>query len=230
MSENDSGRTTQSREQVLPAKCGRCEKPMTTPLVCDYCHSMFPKAAAASDYFTLLGVPQKFDLDEEQLHQKFLALSRHAHPDFHAGESPEVQQLSLQVSATINDGYRTLKDPASRGAYLLELLGGKSSAADKSVPDGFLPTMMMMQEEIEDARTSRNDSELTRLQDVLHTQHDGLIHRIAGLFADLELAAACEAVRKDLFGEIRKQLNAVSYVRKLLSQLDTEGSPLTQFR
>ncbi len=207
-------------DQVLPAKCTRCEKPMSTPLVCDYCHSLFPGAAAASDYFALLGVPRRFDLDEQELHRRFLALNRHAHPDYHVGDSPEVQQLSLQVSATVNDGYRTLNDPAARGAYLLELLGGKSSAEDKSVPDGFLPTMMMMQEEIEDARNTDGEDELAKLGDVLQTQHDGLIHRIAGLFADFEPAAACEAVRQDLLDEIRKQLNAVSYVKKLLSQID----------
>ena len=79
--------------------------------------------------------------------------------------------------------------------------------------------MMMMQEEIEDARNADDENELAKLRDVLQTQHHGLIRRIAGLFADLEPAAACEAVRMDLLGEIRKQLNAVSYVRKLLSQV-----------
>ncbi len=216
---SDIEHATDKGEQAVMAKCGQCAKPMSTPLVCDYCHSLFPRAATASDYFEMLGVPRKFDLDEDDLHRRFIALSRHAHPDYHVNESPEVQQLSLQVSSTINDGYRTLKDPADRAAYLLELLGGKSSAEDKTVPDGFLATMMMMQEEIADADQSQNDTELARVQDVLQTQHDGLIRRVGGLFADLEPASACEAVRKDLFGEIRKRLNAISYVRKLLSQV-----------
>ncbi len=206
-------------DPAVPAKCKHCNKPMSTPLVCDDCHSLYPKAAASSDYFTLLSMPQRFDLNEKTLHQKFLALNRHAHPDFHANESEEVRQLSLHVSATINDAYRTLKDPTSRGAYLLELLGGPNSADDKSVPDGFLGTMMMMQEELTDAKGDDNQEERQRLADVLHTQHDGLLHRIAGLFAELEPATACEAVRKGLLAEIRKQLNAVSYVRKLLSQV-----------
>ncbi len=203
-------------EQVIPTKCERCSMPMSTPVVCDYCHSLFPQKAAVSDYFTTLGIPQKYDLDEKVLHEKFLALNRHAHPDFHVNEGPEVQQLSLQVSSSINDAYRTLKDPATRGAYLLELLGGKSSADDKSVPEGFLETMMMMQEEIADARSDANEQKLKQIGEVLQTQHDGLIKRIFGLFADLEPAVACEAVRMDLLNEIRKYLNAVSYVKKLI--------------
>jgi len=204
-------------ERVAPAKCTHCDKPMTTPLVCDYCHALFPKVAASSDYFAMLGVPRRFDLDEDELHRKFLALNRHAHPDFHANESPEVQQLSLSIASAVNDAYRTLKDPPARGAYLLELLGGKSSAEDKSVPDGFLETMLMMQAELEDATDADDREELTRLRDVLRTQQAGLIRRIAGLFGQLESAAACEAVRNDLLNEIRRQLNAVSYVRKLMS-------------
>ena len=108
-------------DQALPTKCTHCDKPKSTPLVCDYCHSLFPQEAAVSDYFAMLGVPRTFDLDEEALRQKFLALSRHAHPDFHTDDAPEVRDLSLRVSATINDAYRTLTDPAARGAYLLPL-------------------------------------------------------------------------------------------------------------
>jgi molecular chaperone HscB len=204
-------------EQVIPTKCRKCDKLMSTPLVCDYCKDVNP-AAAVTDYFTLLGLPQRFDLDDGELHDKYVALSRYAHPDFHAADSPEVQQLHLRVSAALNDAYGTLKDPAGRAGYLLELLGGKSSAQDKSVPEGFLGTMMMMQEEIADARAGGNSAGLERLRAVLQTQHDGLLRRIGSLFAELEQAVACEAMRADLLGEIRKHLNAVSYVKKLLSQ------------
>ncbi len=205
-------------EQTLPAKCKNCNRPMSTPLVCDSCHALNP-AGTVADYFTLLGLPRQFEIDEDQLHRKYLALNRHAHPDYHMAAAEEVRNLSLWVSATVNDAYRTLKDPASRAAYLLELLGGKSSAEDKSVPEGFLGTMMMMQEEIADAQAVSNDQELGRLETVLQTQHDGLMRRITGLFGDYEESVICEAVRGDLLNEIRKQLNAVSYVRKLLSQV-----------
>lgn len=54
---------------------------------------------------------------------------------------------------------------------------------------------------------------------MLQTQHDGLMNRIAGLFAQLEDAVACEAVRSDVLGQLRAMINAVSYVKKLLSQV-----------
>ncbi len=208
---------TDRDRQTIPAKCRQCSKPLDGMAVCDDCHSINP-AAAGMDYFTLLGLPQQFELDEDLLRERFLALSRAVHPDSHGSDLPDAQVLSLQISAAVNDAYHTLKTQALRAGYLLELLGGKSSAEDKSVPDGFLNTMMMMQEEVHDAKTAGRTEELGRLRSVLTTQHDGLIRRIAGLFRQLADAAACEAVRRDLLEEIRRQLNAVSYVKKLLEQ------------
>jgi len=204
-------------DNVLPAKCAKCAKPMSTPVVCDYCHALNP-SGEGEDYFALLGLRQQFDLSGEEIHQKFLALSRHAHPDFHADQPPEVQALSLRISAKVNDAYRVLSDPSRRGDYLLGLLGGASSAEDKSVPDGFLETMMMMQEEIADAAASEEAGELKRIGQVLQTQHDGLLRRLGELFGQYDEAVVCEATRTDLLREMRRQLNAVSYVKKLLSQ------------
>jgi molecular chaperone HscB len=195
---------------------------MSTPVVCDFCHSLNP-ASAVTDYFTLLGLPRQFELDANLVQRRFFALSRHAHPDQHSLETPEVQEVALRLSSTINDAYRTLSDPARRGAYLLELLGGKSSAEDKSVPDGFLGTMMMMQEEIAEAKSSGDVATTNRLHAVLATQHEGLSARIFELFRQHQESVGCEGLRQGLFGEIRQQLNAISYVQKLLSQLDDRG-------
>ena len=205
-------------DQAIPAKCKHCEKPMSTPVVCDFCHSLDP-SAMMTDHFTLLGLPRQFEVDLSELHRRFIALSRHAHPDFATGESAEVQELHLRMSAGINDAYRTLKDPAARAAYLLELLGGRSSADDKRVPDGFLGTMMMMQEELADAKAAGDRASLERIRKVLQTQHDGLLVKIAALFKEHEEAVQCEAVRTSQLDEIRRQLNAVSYVKKLISQI-----------
>ncbi|RPI61381.1 MAG: Fe-S protein assembly co-chaperone HscB [Planctomycetaceae bacterium] len=204
-------------KQSIPTKCDHCHRQMSEVVVCDYCHALSP-SGLMTDYFTLLGLPRHYDLDEDDLRQKFFALNRHAHPDQHGGESPEVQQLSLALSAAINDAYRTLKDPASRGAYLLELLGGQSSAGDKSVPENLLNTVMMMQEELVDAKSAGDAAAVARIRETMTNQHDGLLRRVATLFSQIEDASACQAIRSDLLSEIRKQLNAISYVKKLLSQ------------
>ena len=210
--------------QARPAKCARCDRPLDSVVVCDTCKALQP-APAASDYFSLLGLPVRYDLDPKQIQQRFVALNRHVHPDFHGDESPEVQRLSLQIAAAVNDAYRTLQDPAARAGYLLEILGGRSSAEDKSVPDGFLNSMMMLQEEIADARADGNEAELKRLATALSRQHEGLLRRIASLFAEFDEQVGCTGLSQQRLDEIRRQVNAVSYVRKLLSQLpSTKGA------
>jgi molecular chaperone HscB len=220
--QQQAGETSAAQDQASPAKCILCDRPMSTPVVCDFCHSLNP-ASAVTDYFTLLGLPRQFEVDPKQLRQRFFALSRHAHPDQHSLETPEVQEMALRLSSTINDAYRTLSDPARRGAYLLELLGGKSSAQDKSVPDGFLGTMMMMQEEIAEAKAAGDSATTGRLHAVLVTQHEGLSARISELFRQYQESVGCEGIRQNSLVEIRRQLNAISYVQKLLSQLDDKG-------
>ena len=203
-------------EKTIPVKCTHCSRPMNRPLLCDYCETVNP-ITGVTDHFQLFGLPQRFDIDAEALHASYVALCRHAHPDFHVEDSPEVRSLSMSVSASLNEAHRTLTDADRRAAYLLELLGGPASADDRSVPDGFLQTVMMLQEEVTDAKAGGDQAELARLADVLRTSHGGLMNRVAALFADLDEAVSCEAVRQDTLAEIRKQLNAVAYVKKLLS-------------
>jgi molecular chaperone HscB len=209
--------THKQSAQTLPTKCAQCDAVIEGTAVCDDCKSLNP-AATMMDHFSLLGLPRTYDLDPDELRRKYLALSRHAHPDYHVGESGEVQQLHMQVSAALNEAYRTLKDPASRASYLLERMGGPSLAEDKSVPEGFLETMMMMQEEVNEARQDGHEAELERLRGVLRDQRDGLIRRISDLFGQYQQALACQGVTRDLRDELRKKVNAVSYVTKLLAQ------------
>lgn len=203
-------------EKAIPAKCRNCNQPMNRPLFCDYCETVNPISGVA-DHFQLFGLPRRFDIDAKAMHASYVTLSRHAHPDYHVEDLPEVQALHMSVAASLNEAYRTLSDGGRRAAYLLELLGGSSSAQDKSVPDGFLETMMMLQEELADAKASADQAELKRMADVLRTSHDGLMNRVATLFGELDDAVGCEATRQDTLAEIRRQLNAVAYVKKLLS-------------
>jgi molecular chaperone HscB len=88
---------------------------------CQECGKVQPPVPV--DYFTFFGLPQKLNLDTQQLERDFYDLSRHLHPDINAGGSRPEQQWSLQKSSQLNDAYRTLKDPIARTEYLLRLQG-----------------------------------------------------------------------------------------------------------
>lgn len=82
------------------------------------------------DYFAFLGVPRKLNLDAADLEQRFRTLSRQFHPDYFYNATPAERRASLERSSYLNDAYRTLKNPISRIAYLLDV-EGVWTASDK---------------------------------------------------------------------------------------------------
>ena len=58
-------------------------------------------------------------------------------------------------------------------------------------------------------------NELARLAEVLKNQHEGLLAKIAETFATFQQDLPCKAMREETLDELRKQVNAVAYVRKL---------------
>jgi molecular chaperone HscB len=78
---------------------------------------------AQTSYFELLGMPERFALDPEELEQSFHRLSRLLHPDRFGGAAPAQRRLAIQRMTLLNDAYRALKDPLRRAEYLLQREG-----------------------------------------------------------------------------------------------------------
>ena len=111
------------------------------------------------DYFSFLGVPRKLNLDAAVLEQNFRTLSRQFHPDYFYNAAPAERRASLERSSYLNDAFRTLKQPASRVSYLLELEGalkGTDRDASKKVPASLLEEVFALNEELDEVREMRN--------------------------------------------------------------------------
>jgi molecular chaperone HscB len=74
-------------------------------------------------YYEALGLEPKLALDSEDLKKRFYERSRQWHPDRFSRASSDEQQKALDMTALINDGFRTLKEPVSRAEYFLESRG-----------------------------------------------------------------------------------------------------------
>lgn len=61
------------------------------------------------DYFTLLGMPNCFDIDKQQLVTRYQDMQRQYHPDRFAGKSDKEQVQAISFASTINQAYQTLK-------------------------------------------------------------------------------------------------------------------------
>lgn len=197
----------------MPTRCQRCHCEMEWPVVCEECHTLYPPREQV-DYFDLLGVPRQYDLDLERLRRNFLALNRRIHPDFFSTEEEDVRDASMRIAAQINSAYETLRDPIQRAEYLLHICGGLSSNEDKSVPAELLGTVMMLRDEMDEARQANDQAALTALHErIAARQKDAMaiIRTLAG--------KVCDSDNEQERRELRKQLNCNQYWTGLLRQL-----------
>lgn len=74
-------------------------------------------------YFDLFGLPASVDLDLAALERRHRELAVANHPDRVLGADASARRRAAEMSATLNDALKTLRDPARRAGYLLKLGG-----------------------------------------------------------------------------------------------------------
>jgi len=178
---------------------------MSSPLFCGNCGTL--QAGNGLNYFELFGLEPAYELDPAELRRRYLSSARSIHPDRGADAA-----LSLEASARLNEAYRVLSDPLLRAEYLLELVGGKSSAADKSVPQEVLDRTLMLREQIEEARLAGDQPTLATLRGQVGLLVDDVLVAVANLARQLP---GTDLIRQ----ELRQQLNTVKYYQRLLEYL-----------
>jgi molecular chaperone HscB len=186
---------------------------MESPIACSACGALNPEPPQAFDCFELFGLQRRFDIDLGILHQKYLTLSQLVHPDMAGQESDDAHQYTLALSAKLNRAYETLKQPARRAEYLLTLAGGPTAAENKDVPGQLLSEIMVLREDIEEAKEADDTAALHQLRERIQNQSDRVMHDVAALCGRLD--------PKDdgMLKTLREQLNGLKYWENLLDQL-----------
>jgi molecular chaperone HscB len=167
----------------------------------------------SSNYFDFFGLPHKLNLDGKDLESRFYALSKQWHPDRFARAGPAERRKSEDATATLNDGYRTLKDPVSRAEYLLKEHG--FNAVD-SVPPELLEEVFELNMALEEAESSRLE-ESRRKFVAMQEQLDGDLL--------VQFAAYDESQDKGTLEKIRGILNRRKYIRNLVNQVQKAIGP-----
>ncbi|AIJ07497.1 MULTISPECIES: co-chaperone HscB [Edwardsiella] len=150
------------------------------------------------DYFTLFGLPARYDVDGSLLAVRFQDLQRQFHPDRFATAPERDRLLAMQQATTINDAYQTLKHPLKRAEYLLSLHGFDINNEQQTLRDtAFLMEQMTLREELE-ALEQRADAD-----EALMNFADGIAKmvqaRSAQMVSELDRQAwtqAADSVRK----------------------------------
>jgi molecular chaperone HscB len=154
-----------------------------------------------ANYYELFQLPVSFEVDLNELSERFRRLQRSVHPDKFASAGDLERRLSVQQSARINDAFQTLKDPLRRARYLLQLNGVDMNAdTDTSMDPHFLMQQMELREALESVKNSANPAdELITINNDIELAITGIIRELTKVFSvetTPDLSAARDCVRR----------------------------------
>ena len=160
------------------------------------------------NYFQLLDLPERFDIDEESLRSNFQRGMMEYHPDKHATKSEEEQKEAEQISIELNTAKSTLESPLLRAQHLLSLI--ESDTLDDSyqiMDQSFLLDIMKIRSEIES--TTESDA-LQQLLDDNAVTMEGLTSEIANAF---------ESDNDEKVENIKELLAKLTYYHKIEGEI-----------
>jgi len=189
------------------------------------------------DYFTFMGLPRKLNVSMADLERNFRTLSRKFHPDYYYNAPPAERRASLERSSYLNDAYRTLKQPISRMAYLLELEGFGTASPDqtKQVPPALLEEVFALNEELDEVRDLRaNGAPEEQLKarierarqpiEAKRNRHEDQLQTLAAQWDALADADANGGERREVLGALRERMLERNYISNLLAGIEREMS------
>lgn len=122
------------------------------------------------DFFTLLGLPPRFELDESRLQAAARAVLMQVHPDRFATAGAAERLAAEHWSAHVHEAVKTLRQPVERGLYLCRLHGAQTDS--RALAEDFLQRQMQWHERMDalhDAPTSERTTLRNTLAQELHT-------------------------------------------------------------
>ncbi|XP_007946181.2 iron-sulfur cluster co-chaperone protein HscB [Orycteropus afer afer] len=120
---------------------------------CPQCRALQPPDPAR-DYFSLMDCNRSFRVDAMKLQHRYQQLQRLVHPDFFSQRSQTEKDFSEKHSTLVNDAYKTLLAPLSRGLYLLKLHGIEiPEGTDYEMDKQFLMEIMEINEKLAEAQS-----------------------------------------------------------------------------
>ena len=162
-----------------------------------------------SQYFTLFQLEPQFDIDTDSLEQNYRTLAARFHPDRFASASAFEQKQAVMMSSTINEAYRTLKNPTDRAAYLLRQQGIDADAPEHtSFAPEFLMQQMEWRETLAEARGGQDQTALPALDKEISGAQQELWRDLREAFRRQQYEDAAQLVRQGRFlDKLKKEIS-----------------------
>ncbi|AAO27244.1 chaperone protein HscB [Buchnera aphidicola str. Bp (Baizongia pistaciae)] len=115
------------------------------------------------NYFKLFNLPQKFELDVNNLTSQYYNLQKKFHPDSYQDKNIYTKKY-LEKSMLLNQGYQTLKNMLTRAEHLLFLNNYKVDKKKKIVFNAkFLEMQIELFERLEIHKNKNNKHEINKI-------------------------------------------------------------------
>ncbi len=151
--------------------------------------------------FELFGLPVRFEIDLDDLKNRYLAAQAKVHPDKFAGASDAEKRVAQQWSTLINDSYKRLTQDGARGRLICEILGVPiNENSSEGISEEFLMEQLERREAISLAKESSDNAELTSLKCEILCERNKLLKEIArALDVDHKPENAVQPLQKIMF-------------------------------
>ncbi len=166
------------------------------------------------DYYRVLGLDPKLQLDLNGLQQLFYARSRELHPDRFARAEASVRDAALIESSLLNDAYRTLRDPLARAEYILKENGFDIGLqGTKDVPPELLEEVFELNMALEELKAGDESArpQLNSARDSFEVMLAESSIELDRLFSAYDASPGPEPLKP-----IRALLNRRRYIQNLL--------------
>ena len=170
------------------------------------------------NYFDFYKIEEKFLIDEVDLKQRYLKLSKEHHPDFFV-DNPAQYQAALEITSTNNKAYNTLGKLQNRIAYILEL-NGVLKDSQNQISQDFLMEMMDVNETIIDLKMEPDLAKQAKLEADMNSLELGLQEQIEQLAATADAQVETEQ-RNDVLERIKENYLKLKYVLRIKESLNT---------
>jgi molecular chaperone HscB len=158
-------------------------------------------------FYEAFGLEPALSLDADDLKKRFYERSRQWHPDKFSRASATEQEKALEMTAVLNDAFRTLRDPVSRAEYFLK---GKGIELSKEAPPELLEEVFELNMALEELRDG-DDSARPQLVEART--------RFVAMRDSIDAALSEAGARGDL-EEVRALLNRRRYIKNLIRDVE----------
>ncbi|XP_008852371.1 iron-sulfur cluster co-chaperone protein HscB isoform X3 [Nannospalax galili] len=137
---------------------------------------------------------RSFSVDIGKLQHRYQQLQRLVHPDFFSQKSQTEKDFSEKHSTLVNDAYKTLQAPLSRGLYLLKLQGIEiRESTDYETDSQFLMEIMEINEKLAE---TQNEAAMEEIESTVRAKQKEFTDNVNSAFEQGDFEKAKEILTK----------------------------------